>query len=353
MKILRYLLLPFAFAYSLTVRFRNWLYDKKIIKSYSFSKPYIIVVGNLAVGGSGKTPFTEYLVNLLKDEFKIAVLSRGYKRKTKGFLIAKPDSTPAEIGDEPAQIKQKFPDITVAVSEDRVKGIKKLSAHNFDIIILDDAFQHRRLTGNLNILLTDCNSPFYNDFFLPAGNLRDNKKQYKRADIIVFTKCPENLQPACAKKMQERLKPFEYQKVFFTTLEYKKPVNPYNRKELEINTLKEFDTLVFCGLAKSKYLTSFLAKYAKSLTTVCFPDHYNYSEKDAEKIFLRFKKSKAKKKIIITTEKDFVKIKNLKNYEKFKENLFVIPIEIKFLFNLQEIFNHQIKSYVGKNSSNR
>src|SRR5687767_9450524 len=232
LKSFRFILYPVSVFYGGIIWLRNLLYDKNILKSSSFNFP-IICVGNLAVGGTGKTPMVEYLVRLLKDEYKVATMSRGYKRKTKGFAIANEGTTALDIGDEPMQFFKKFPDITVSVAEERLVSIPQLLHDKPEtrVIILDDAFQHRQVKAGLNILLTEYRDLFTRDFILPAGNLRDMKSSYKRADIIIVTKCKSHLNEEEKLKLVKEIKPLEHQKIFFTKIEYGSPYHLFTKEE--------------------------------------------------------------------------------------------------------------------------
>ncbi len=347
-----YLLYPFAFLYASGICIRNFLYDLSILKSVSFSKPITIGIGNITVGGTGKTPMSEYLIELLREEFNVGFLSRGYGRHTRGFRIVKPYSEAYEVGDEPLQIAKKYPDIFIAVSENRVEGIKKLIAfRELDVVVLDDVFQHRRINPTVNILLTSYNRLFFKDKFLPVGRLRDCKKQYKRADIIIITKSPSNLTKTQAQAIIDELKPYDYQYVHFTTIAYEKPQN-FEGRLIDIKDLADYHTLLITGIADSHNLVDFLYKKTNLVHHFKFADHHFYNENDIQNILEVYENIKAEKKIILTTEKDFVKLNSLKISYKLKQNIYFLPIKVKFLFNLHTIFNRQIKSYVRKNSTN-
>ncbi|MEO6136920.1 MAG: tetraacyldisaccharide 4'-kinase, partial [Ginsengibacter sp.] len=248
LKSFRYILLPLSIVYGGVIWVRNKLFDKKILRSASFNFP-IICVGNLAVGGTGKTPMIEYLVRLLKDEYKVATLSRGYKRKTKGFAIADINTSALDIGDEPMQIHEKFPDISVAVAEERVEGIPQLlqAEPQTQVILLDDAFQHREVNAGMNILLTDYNNLYTRDFLLPAGDLRDGKGSSERADIIIVTKCKPYLNEDEKQKLIKEINPLTHQKVFFTKIEYSIPYHLFSKEEKLME--QDSSVLLVCGIA--------------------------------------------------------------------------------------------------------
>ena len=353
------LLYPFALIYGFIVFIRNRMYDLKILKSKEFDIP-VISVGNITVGGTGKTPHTEYLIRLLKEEFSVATLSRGYKRKTKGFRRVGINSTVSEAGDEPLQLKNKFPDITVSVCENRVKGVEKLKeeiAGNKppDVVLLDDAYQHRRITPGINILLIDYNRPIKKDMLLPAGRLREGKFQMRRANIIIFTKCPPEITPLMRRILQKdvRLKP--YQELFFTTLVYDniQPVFAQEDADEKLN-IGEYSLLVVSGIASPQSMHKHLNVISNEIKTKIFPDHHYYSENDIDLIMNDFKKIKSEKKIIVTTEKDVLRFKDLPDLnDAFKNVLYYLPIRVNFLDQEGKSFNKKMINYVGENKSNR
>jgi tetraacyldisaccharide 4'-kinase len=352
---LRKLLFPFSILYGLVIGIRHKLFDWKLLKSTSFSLP-VICVGNIAVGGTGKTPHIEYLVNLLHDEFKIAVLSRGYKRKTKGFQLAEKKTTPLIIGDEPYQIFKKFSKLTVAVCEDRVMGIKNLLNINkkLQAILLDDAFQHRYVNAGLNIVLIDYSRPVFRDLFLPAGDLRDSSSQLKRADIILVTKTPQNISALDIRLWKKQLKLFPYQKLYFTTIDYEKPVAIFSKKQ-NIITLKKLNkekgkVLLVSGIANPKPLIGYLKSVDLECTILSFPDHHHFTNTDLNKIKNTFNAISGRKKIIITTEKDAVRFKHIKEFPRsLRDKIYYLPIRVAFLNHGQKEFDKIIKNYVRNN----
>jgi len=355
MKIIKALLLyPISLIYRIVVNIRNTLFDLKILKSVEFDIP-VISVGNITVGGTGKTPVTEYLVNLLRLKFNVAVLSRGYKRKTKGFLIADESSTVETIGDEPLQIKLKFPEITVAVSEKRVPGIQKLldSEKKVDLVILDDAFQHRYIKPGLSILLVDYTQPFFNDHYLPYGRLRESPHQRHRAEIILVTKTPQDIKPIDMRIMATNLTLKPYQTLFFSRIDYKglMPVFENHLFSLDEETLKKmrYSVLLVTGIGNPTPIVEYCKKITTDIHTMTFPDHHKYDEKDLNKILNEFDKIQNKNKIIITTEKDALRIKCIKTINKEQKKLFFFyPIEMKILNNEQTELNKHILSFVKK-----
>ncbi|MBN1252067.1 MAG: tetraacyldisaccharide 4'-kinase, partial [Bacteroidales bacterium] len=265
---LRKLLFPLSIIYGIIISFRNFLFDINFLKSKEFNIP-VISVGNITAGGTGKTPHVEYLISILSSKYKIAILSRGYKRKTKGFVLADTSPNSEKIGDEPAQIKNKFPDTIVAVDEKRVNGIKNLLINNLDAIILDDAYQHRYVKPGLSILLIDFNRPISNDFLLPAGNLREHRKAQKRADIIIITKSPNNIKPIDIGLLSKKINPEYYQKIFFTNLIYGKLQSVFSKT---IQSPSDFligsniyTIVVFTGIAYTKPFLEYLNNYSKDI----------------------------------------------------------------------------------------
>jgi len=344
---LRIILLPFTLIYSIVVRLRNFFYDIGLLKSTSYDFP-TIVVGNLSVGGTGKTPHTDFILSILKKDYLSAVLSRGYGRKTKGYKLADSGDRPSTIGDEPFQIFSKHPEILVAVDEKRKRGIEKLRALPSapQLIVLDDAFQHRRVKAGLNILLTDYSKLFINDIVLPSGRLREPKTAAKRADIIVVTKSPKVLSPLEIRRITNELKPKAYQKVFFSFIDYQnlRPLNVAAKEIGEsISNMKNFGVLALSAIANPKPFELHLNRYAKEINYVRFRDHHFFNEKDYQKIKEKVSELFSPQKAIVTTEKDAVKL----DVNKFGEiPVFSLPIEIKFHKHEEEDFTKEIKDYV-------
>ena len=344
LKYFRILLFPFSLLYGFVIHLRNYLFDKNLIKSVSFDLP-VICIGNLSAGGTGKSPMVEYLLTLLKDNYKLATLSRGYKRKTKGFLLANDTTTALETGDEPMQFYQKFPDVAVAVGEERILAVPKLLQNRpeTEVIILDDAFQHRSIKPGLNILLTDFNNLFTGDFFLPAGNLRDQRSSYKRSDVIIVTKCPSDLPVEEKNKIGKEINLLPQQKIFFTAIEYNNLYHIVTKQKKTITS--NDDVLLVCGIADPSPLKRYLLQKAKINQVLSFPDHYIFSNSDIEQIRTNFANINNDKKIIITTEKDAVRLLNFK--EDLKQlPLFVLPVQHKFLFEEGTRFDDIINSFI-------
>jgi tetraacyldisaccharide 4'-kinase len=326
--------------------FRNFLFDKNIKKSASFNFP-IICVGNLATGGTGKTPMTEYLIELLQQTFAVATLSRGYKRKTKGFAIANERTTALEIGDEPMQFHEKFPNVTVAVGEERIEAIPQLldDKPNTEVIILDDGFQHRTVRAGLNILLTDYKNLFSRDLMLPAGDLRDVKASKKRADIIIVTKCKSDLNEEEKGEIQSELKLFPHQKIFFTEILYAKPYHLFTHERNSFGT--NTDVLLVCGIANPKPLKAFINKYVHSYDMLRYADHHIFSSTDLRDIKKHFGKIVSDNKMILTTEKDGVRLKKFEK-ELIDMPIYVMPIKQHFLFEEADAFNEIVLQFIGK-----
>jgi tetraacyldisaccharide 4'-kinase len=341
MILLRKILFPFAILYGLITAIRNWFYDKGFLKSHSFSVP-VIAVGNLSVGGTGKTPQIEYLIRLLSPNYKVAVLSRGYKRKSSGFLLAEYSSTAESLGDEPFQLHQKFPTIQVAVDANRKNGIEQLLAlqNKPDIILLDDAFQHRKVKAGFYILLTSYNDLYAEDFILPTGNLRESTSGAKRANIVVVTKCPPTLSKADQTKIRQNLNISANQHLYFSAIQYDEIL--YSETENRtVASLQNTDKLLVAGIAKPKPFFNHLQDGNDE--ELEFPDHHDFTESDIQTI-----QKKSKNKPIITTEKDFVRLKGKIN----PAQLFYLPIQSVFLSN-GENFNQQINNYVEQSTRNR
>lgn len=343
---LRNILYPLSLLYEGITRTRNMLYDKKVFKSTEFVIPTLLV-GNLRVGGTGKTPQVAYLVSLLKDTKKIAVLSRGYKRKSKGFVLASQTSTVKEIGDEASQLSKKFPSILVAVDEDRTHGINQLQIinPNLDLIILDDAFQHRRIQAGFSILITPYDDLYVDDLHLPTGNLRENSKGAERADVILVSKCPDSLTEEEEYQTAVKLQPTLKQTVFFTKIVYADSIqNKLNT--ILLSQLDAYSFILVTGIANPKPLVHFLESKSLHFEHVAFPDHHVLKKSEIHLIKNKFERLKNKNKLILTTEKDYVRI-----FDSL-ENLYFLAIETAFI-NHQKDFDKLIIDYVGENTRDR
>lgn len=340
----RLLLLPFALVYWLVIWVRNKLFDKDILKSSSFNMP-IICVGNLSAGGTGKSPMVEYLLRLLSKDFKVATLSRGYKRKTKGYLLANENTTSLEIGDEPRLFQIKFPKVAVAVGEERLYAVPQILHDRPDtqVIVLDDAFQHRSIRAGLNILLTDYGNLYTRDFYLPTGDLRDLKSGSKRADIIVVTKCPADLSADEKEEIRKELNLLSHQHLFFSSIEYGFPYHLIHNND--INLTRDMEVLLVTGIANPEPLKQLLNDITRSYETIAYSDHYIFSIDDLKEIKKRFEKMDSPNKIILTTEKDAIRLVKFK--DELKDiPLFVIPIQHKILFEEAPAFNTMIVNFI-------
>lgn len=340
----RYLLFPVSLVYGAAVWIRNWLFDKNILKSSAFNFP-IICIGNIAVGGTGKTPMVEYLVRLLQQHYNTATLSRGYKRKTKGFAIADNTTTALEIGDEPMQFHIKFPEVTVSVGEERLVAIPQLlqAKPQTQVIILDDAFQHRQVKAGLNIVLTAYNNLFTRDLMLPSGDLRDVKASMKRADIIIVTKCKTDLSVEEKNTIIKEINPLPRQTVFFTSINYTTPYHLFTRQQAAIK--RETNILLICGIANPRPLKDYLLHNFNSYDMLRYPDHHIFNSDDLADIKKHFSKMQQQDKIILTTEKDAVRL------SKFEEDLkdfpvYVLPIEHYIMFNEAAALNKLVVDFI-------
>ena len=349
-------LLPLSWLYGLAVKLRNLLFDVGVLKSRDFDVP-IISVGNITVGGTGKTPHVEYLIELLHLKFRVAVLSRGYKRKSHGYLVASANTTVRDIGDEPFQMKQKFPDITIAVDKNRCHGIDQLTSDDekLDVILLDDAFQHRYVKPGINILLVDYHRLIIYDRLLPAGRLREPLSGKNRADIVIVTKCPRNLKPMEYRVITKAMNLYPYQKLFFTTISYGelRPISPMRPiSSMSLKDQKDLQALLLTGIASPKQMVRDLSPYVKRLHPLTFSDHHHFKRKDVERINRAFA-ALPSPKLIITTEKDAARLNGVEGLsDDVRKHLYVMPIKIEFMQEQEDMFNENIIGYVRKNSRN-
>ena len=348
-------LTPFSWIYGFIVWVRNQLFELGILKSRSFDTP-VIAVGNITVGGAGKTPHVEYLIRLLHDKVKVAVLSRGYKRKTHGFLLADESTTVTDIGDEPYQMWKKYPDIFVAVDKNRCEGIDFLTddgmAKGTDVVLLDDAFQHRYVKPGVNILLVDYHRQLNDDKLLPAGRLREPKDGKARADMVIITKCPKDLKAIDYRVLTKTMSLYPYQDLFFTSLEYGQLYQVFGSQKAHLDTLKDKNVLLLTGIASPNQMLMDLNPLCHSVTPLSYPDHHRFKSKDADKINHIFETMESPK-IIVTTEKDATRLECLDGLsQEVRDHIFALPIEVKFMLGQEEMFNQKIISYVHKNSRN-
>lgn len=352
------LLTPASWLYGLAVGTRNMMFDIGLLKSHSFDVP-VVVVGNIAVGGTGKTPHVEYLIDMLRHTYHIGMLSRGYRRATKGFVLATSHSCPRDIGDEPYQIYRKFgPDVTVAVCEDRVKGIEQMLQIDpaINLLILDDAFQHRYVRGKVNILLTDYSQPYFDDQLLPLGRLREGPKAIRRADIIVATKCPVNIQPKDYMVFRKYVQRQEWQRLFYSSIIYQplRPLWPEEAPEapaLDILTRRDIVYLV-AGIANPRPLLRYLKTYSGArVQYTLFRDHREFTRADFDVILQRWHRLKGDTRIIVTTEKDAVRMVNSPYFpHELKPYLYYQPIQIFVQDGKAQEFEETVRKLINQKS---
>ena len=349
-------LLPLSWLYGLGVGIRNTLFDLGILKSRSFDVP-VISVGNITVGGSGKTPHVEYLIRLLHNKYRVAVLSRGYKRKTKGYILADENSTMSDIGDEPYQMHSKFKNVSIAVDRNRCNGIERLTndepTKDTDVILLDDAYQHRYVKPGINILLVDYHRLIIYDKLLPAGRLRESKEGKTRADIVIVTKCPKDLKPMSFRVLSRAMDLFPYQQLYFTCLKYGDLHALFNDSKRPLKDIKPNEhTLLVTGIASPEQMVEDLSPYCKNITSLKFSDHHQFNADDVEKINSTFAMMQTPR-LIITTEKDATRLENIEGLsEEVKNSIYTLPVEVQVMLDQQEKFDEVILSYVQKNSKN-
>ncbi len=352
------LLYPVSLIYGLITGIRNFLYNSDVLPSVEFNIP-VICVGNITVGGTGKTPHTEYIAGLLRKDFHVVTLSRGYKRRTRDFRIASSSSLVSEIGDEPLQISRKFPDIMVTVDRDRVHGVKKILEQNpaTDVIILDDGFQHRRITPGFSILLSDFERLIVRDHLLPYGNLRESTANMRRANIILITKSPEDLSPIQRRLIVKEFDKAPYQNLYFTTLTYKDPLPVFESSTTFTN---KFDSeasdcgiVLVTGIAHPQPLKDYLLKKYNEIKHLPFSDHHNFNEDDILAISSAYNDLKSPVKYLFTTEKDAVRLREFTNIaEPIRSAFYYIPVGVNFLNDDKEEFDNMIFNYVRKNKRN-
>lgn len=349
---------PLSFLYGIGVGIRNQLFELNILKSRGFTTP-VISVGNITVGGTGKTPHVEYLVRLLSRDIKVAILSRGYKRKTRGYVLATQDSTMRSIGDEPFQMKRKFPDVAVAVDANRCRGISHIindeATKDTDVIILDDAYQHRYVKPGINILLVDYHRLIIYDELLPSGRLREPVSSKNRADIVIITKCPDSLNPIDYRVLTKAMNLYAYQSLYFTSLKYGSPYPLFadGASLLSEEDMADADVLLLTGIASPEQMIDDLQPKVRSLVPMTFADHHAFRARDIERINSAFAGIQSKRKIIVTTEKDAARLSTVEGLsDEVRRNTYVLPVEVRFMLDGQEQFNDKIISYVRKNSRN-
>ena len=347
-----YALYPLSLLYWAVTAVRNKLFDLGVLRSCRFVVP-VISVGNITVGGTGKTPHTEYIVRLLLPRFRTAVLSRGYKRKTKGFVLADETVTAEDIGDEPYQMAKKFPQLTVAVDADRRHGISRL-LHDVDAIVMDDAFQHRYVAPGLSILLIDSHRPVWQDTLLPAGRLRESVAGMRRADIIIVSKCPDGMTLEEMDEIMEKVNPHEGQSVFFTTLRYGrlKPLSSQRAGTRSLDSLaRDEEVLLVTGIASPDAIIGELKTRVGKVVSLAFGDHHDFTSHDVMKMRSELGKLAEGRRMIVTTEKDAARLAGRDDIDdEMTKDIYVLPVEVAFLGNGQKMFNQTIIEYVRENT---
>lgn len=345
--VVRLVLYPFALLYGALMWWRNRMYDSGFFSSVRFSVP-VISIGNLSTGGTGKTPHVEYLVRLLQYRYRVATMSRGYKRRTQGFILAGDDANALRIGDEPMQYKLKFPELAVSVAEERMTGIPALLQRrpDIDVILLDDAYQHRSVKAGLNILITDYSRPYYKDHILPFGSLREGRGASRRADIIIVSKCPAGLSSTEAAEIKNTIKPATNQHVFFSGLQYMSPYDFFTGAPLDI--IKS-NVLLVCGIARPEPLKNFLAQLASDVHTLSYKDHHYFVSADLEEIKNTWDNWAVENKVLVTTEKDAARLRLLADkLAAWDITIAVIPIQVVILFGGSDMLDGVVMSYVER-----
>jgi len=345
--VIRLLLSPFSLIYGTVISIINMFYQIGLLKASKFSVP-VIGVGNLSIGGAGKTPHIEYLIEMLKDYLDIATLSRGYKRQTQGFRFVTNEDTALTSGDEPLQYRRKYQDIVVAVGENRAYAIPQIIQRypQIQAVLLDDAFQHRGVEPGLNILLTAYDTLFTDDYLLPAGRLREWRSGYERANIIVVSKCPTHLSEADKERITGKIKPKSYQNIYFSHYEYGYPYSFYQMNN-RISLDKELDVILLSAIANTDYLYNYLYKEVKSIHEIEYADHHIFDKHDIEKIMKVYGNNESKRKIIITTEKDAMRLEMHRElFLKSGIPVFILPAKVAFHFEEGEKFNADVKKFL-------
>ena len=345
--LIRILLAPVSFLYGIGVSLRDFFYRKRLLMSFKFDIP-VISVGNLSVGGAGKTPHIEYLIRILQPYLNVATLSRGYRRKTVGYRIVEANNSVVEVGDEPLMFKRKFPNAFVTVNEQRALGIPQIMQHKPDtqVILLDDAFQHRAVQPGLNILLTEYNHPFTRDYLLPSGRLREWRSSYHRADIIIVSKCPEDITEEEKNKMTFEINPYPHQQIYFSSYQYLRPyyiLNPRYQLDLE----EDISVLMVCAIAGTEYMQDYLESKVGSIRVKAFTDHHLFDEMDLEEIWKMFETMPGNRKLLVTTEKDAMRFSVHREWLIEKQiPMVVLPVEVYFHFDGKEKFDSEVKRFL-------
>jgi len=345
--IARILLAPISLLYGIGISLRNFFYRNNLLKEVSFDLP-IINVGNLSIGGAGKTPHIEYLIRLLGPYINLATLSRGYNRKTKGYLKVTQTHSVEEVGDEPLQYLRKFPGIKVYVSESRTFAIPRMIMEYPDMqtVLLDDAYQHRSILPGLNVLLTDYSLPYTRDYLLPSGRLREWRAASRRADMIVVSKCPDELSVSEKKKMIAELNPLPHQKVFFSFYQYLNPYYIFNMQH-RIKLTQDLDVLLICAIARTDYLVDHLITVVNEVNILEYEDHHYFTNYDVSNLMTRFNNMESPKKIILTTEKDAMRLELHREFIiENKLPILVLPLKVAFHFDDGERFSADVKDFL-------
>jgi tetraacyldisaccharide 4'-kinase len=347
-KIGQIILYPLSLLYGIAISIRNILYDTELLKETHFNIP-IINVGNLSVGGAGKTPHVELLIKMLQPYINVAVLSRGYKRKTKGFRMVNRNDSAKVSGDEPVQFKRKHPQISVAVSESRALGIPQILKHSPDVqtILLDDAFQHRSVKASLNVLLTPQYELYTEDLLLPAGRLREHSGAAQRADVIIVTKCDSDLDLKQREDIKQRLKPLPHQEVFFTKYVYGNPYYIFNSTH-KATLYPEIEIILISAIANTSYLLKYLNEKSKFVNSMEYEDHHIFSDRDINYLLKVYTEAPKNKTIILTTEKDAIRLQEHKQFIiDHKLPIFALPLRVEFLFDQNNTFDQYIKDFLA------
>ncbi len=345
--LVKILLAPFSLLYGLGVSVRDFLYRQGLLKGVEFNLP-VISVGNLSVGGAGKSPHIEYLISLLKDYLNVATLSRGYSRKSKGFLTVQPQMTAEQVGDEPLQFKRKFPEVYVTVSESRTFGVPKIvmDQPETQVVLLDDAFQHRSVRPGLNILLTEFRHPFTRDYLLPSGRLREWRSAYRRADIIVVSKCPRELKADDRTKLMAEIKPLDHQRLYFSYYHYHRPYYIF-QPAFQVELKPEIDVLLISAIARTEYLVDYLEGQVNSVSLLEYEDHHYFSNFDISQLKGTFDRLESPNKIILTTEKDAMRLELHRAFLKeHRLPVFAIPVSVRFHSGDGERFDQDVKDFL-------
>jgi len=338
---------PFSLLYGIGVSIRNGLYNQGLLKGVEFNVP-VISVGNLSVGGAGKSPHIEYLIRLLKDYIDVATISRGYRRKTKGFLTVHSGMSAEQVGDEPLQFKRKFPDVRVTVSESRTFAIPKILMDNPDTkaILLDDAFQHRSVKPGMNILLTEYSRPFTGDYLMPSGRLREWRSAYERADTIIVTKCPFEVTEADKQRFIEDIQPLSHQRIYFSYYAYQQPYFIFN-PQYKLLLKEDMDVLLISAIARTDYLVDYLNEQVNSVRIREYEDHHYFTNYDVGQLKADFDRMESPKKVVLTTEKDAMRLELHKPYlMENKLPIWAVPVEVKFHFDEGPQFDEDVRQFL-------